>query len=242
MKMDSRTARSLMLVAVVVGAAVIAVFASPPPPAPPPPPSPPSASTVERAAAPADQTEMPPMDDPMEPGLPPNHPPVGADPDPLGADKEAITWHVPATWRSTPNASDMLLASYRVAARDATDQADVTVVRASGSAADAAQRWIGQFDKNAKQKRTERTVHGLKLTTVEVIGTITSAGGMGAAPETVQRPGWALLGAIVETEGSPYFFKLLGPVATVGAARADFQALVESVTPSPSSPQAPKAP
>jgi len=225
--MDSRTVRSLLLVAVVVGAAAVAVFASPPPPAPAP-------SPAQATPTPLEHTDTP-MDDPMEPELPPNHVPIQP---PAGELNEAITWTVPAAWRSVPNASEMLIASYRVPRSGSADEGDLTVVRATGTAADAVERWVGQFDKTAPEKRTTRTVHGLAVTIVEVSGAFTGGGGMSASPVAApgRRPAWALLGAIVETEGSPYFFKLLGPAATVGAARADFQALIDSVTPSPSSP------
>ena len=43
-----------------------------------------------------------------------------------------------------------------------------------------------------------------------------------------KRPGLRLLGAIVESPEGLVFFKLTGPAATVGAAQADFEALVAS--------------
>jgi hypothetical protein len=53
---------------------------------------------------------------------------------------------------------------------------------------------------------------------------------LGGAP--TPHPHWTLLGAIVETSGSPYFFKMTGPQATVRAAHVAFDRLIESVTPS----------
>jgi hypothetical protein len=54
---------------------------------------------------------------------------------------------------------------------------------------------------------------------------------MGPGAASTPRPRWSLLAAIVETAGSPYFFKLLGPAATVRAARPAFDGLVSSCTP-----------
>jgi hypothetical protein len=44
--------------------------------------------------------------------------------------------------------------------------------------------------------------------------------------ETVDQPAWALLGAIVEGIDGPYYFKLVGPKATVDANAADFRAMI----------------
>lgn len=125
----------------------------------------------------------------------------------------------------------MRAASYRVphAAGD-SDDADVSVIRAGGSTDANIQRWIGQFQDPGKEKRVEKTVHGLKVTTVEVSGTFAGGGPMmggSSGPHT----GWSLVGAIVETKDSPYFFKMTGPASTVKAARAAFDAMIDSVTP-----------
>ena len=45
------------------------------------------------------------------------------------------------------------------------------------------------------------------------------------------RKGWSLLGAVVETSSSPYFFKMTGPTASVKAARGAFMALLDGLTP-----------
>ena len=41
--------------------------------------------------------------------------------------------------------------------------------------------------------------------------------------------GYRLLGAVVEGDGGPWLFVAIGPTATVGAARADFDALLLSL-------------
>jgi hypothetical protein len=52
--------------------------------------------------------------------------------------------------------------------------------------------------------------------------------GTTAPPQQGPKPGYALLGAIVETS-PPTFFKLTGPEKTVMAARADFDKLVDGL-------------
>jgi hypothetical protein len=136
---------------------------------------------------------------------------------------------VPDAWKTVPNTSSMRIATYRVPrAQGDTDDADVSVTRAGGGTEANIRRWVGQFDEAGQDKRTEKTVRGLKITTVEVSGTFIGGGMMGGA--SGPKKGWALLGAIVETPGSPYFFKLTGPAASVRAARPAFDALLTSVT------------
>jgi hypothetical protein len=47
--------------------------------------------------------------------------------------------------------------------------------------------------------------------------------------EGSSQPGWSLIGAIVSTSGTPYFFKLTGPEKSVRAARSEFDALIGSL-------------
>jgi hypothetical protein len=170
--------------------------------------------------------------------LPPNHPPIGSamtphGPLPPAADQApAITWKVPARWTVAPNPNQMRLATYRVpAAESDADGAEATVARAGGTAEANIQRWLGQFDEAGQDTRADKTVRGLKVTIVEVSGTYTG-GAMIPGTAPASHPGWALIGAIVETKGSPYFFKLIGPRATVRATRPSFDALIDSITPS----------
>ena len=53
--------------------------------------------------------------------------------------------------------------------------------------------------------------------------------GMTPKADAKLRSGYALLGAIVETPGGPYFFKLTGPKATVAGAKATFYKLLDSL-------------
>ena len=163
-----------------------------------------------------------PVDDPASPDDP-NPPDLAPDDEPA-----AIQWSVPAGWRTVPSPSSMRLATYLVAraAGDAAD-ADVSVSRAGGDESTNIERWVGQFEGAGAPKRRTQKVRGIDVTVVEIEGTYTNA----MQPEAPPRPGWALLGAIVKSRGQPYFFKMTGPAATVHAARASFEKLVESLEP-----------
>jgi|CZKU01.1.fsa_nt_gi hypothetical protein len=167
--------------------------------------------------------------------LPPDHPPIGgmnAQQGPASADDApGLRWTMPAGWQAAPNPSPMRLATYHVPGPSggALD-AEMSVARAGGTTEANIQRWVGQFDDAGPDEQTEKTVRGLHVTTVEVTGTYLGAG-MGPGAASAPRPKWSLLAAIVETPGSPYFFKLVGPAATVRAGRAAFDGLVGSFTP-----------
>ncbi|MBL0194940.1 MAG: hypothetical protein IPQ09_12065 [Myxococcales bacterium] len=173
-------------------------------------------------------------------GLPPGHPPTGAgDPASMGMGMgpgavgdvapSALSWKAPARWQQVPNASTMRLATYRVPrAPGDTEDAELTIMQAGGSVEANAQRWIGQFGPEGAKtaKQSTRTVGTLAVAIVEVEGKF--AGGMGREGREDER--WAMLGAIIQTTGMPHFFKLTGPVKSVKSARAEFDALVASVS------------
>lgn len=171
--------------------------------------------------------------------LPPNHPAIGGGSAALGAGLDqkdeappAITWKVPAKWTTVPNASAMRLATYHVPpAPGAADEAELTVVRAGGSTEANLQRWVGQFANAEPARRSEKTVRGRRVSLLDVSGTFQAGGMMAGTGTPVSHPGWTLAGAVVETEQGAYFFKLTGPGASVKAARADFDALVNSIAP-----------
>lgn len=94
-------------------------------------------------------------------------------------------------------------------------------------------RWVKQFPdaKLEDVKRADRSSNGLVTHTVEIESAsyAASAMGMPAKPDAKLKGSYGLLGAIVETPGGNYFFKLTGPKATVAAAKATFYKLLDSV-------------
>ncbi len=220
----------IVLGVVVLGAGALALTRSGTPSEPPPTPAP-----VERAAA---QDDLPPGHPSVAAAEPSAEPAPGAAEHPSmpgqGGQSAAITWTVPSDWQTVPNPSAMRMATYRVpAASGGAEGAEMAVARAGGTTDANIERWRGQFAGAAdnKPKRTEKTVHGLKVTIVELTGTYTPAGMMPGASPGEPHPGWALLAAIVETPGSPYFFKLVGPASAIRAARANFDGLIASISP-----------
>jgi hypothetical protein len=163
------------------------------------------------------------------PPLPPNHPPIGASTRIVPTNETAaIAWGDPAGWQRMPNPNPIRIATYGVPGVGGQDGAELTVARAGGTTEANIQRWLHEFDEMGRETRTESTVRGMQVTIVETTGTYTS-GVMG--PRSNRRPGWALLAAIVETPGSHYFFKMLGPKDSVRAARPALDSLIGSIVP-----------
>jgi hypothetical protein len=168
------------------------------------------------------------------PALPPNHPPIrsahGGDLPvaPARDEAPAITWTAPPGWEVAPNASSMRLVTYHLPSTAAyPGHVEVTVTRAGGTPEANLDRWVGQFDGAGPDTRSTRVVDGFRVSTLDVSGTYEGGMTMGGSDEP--HPAWALLGAIVETNGLPYFFKLVGPVAVVQAARPAFDKLLGSI-------------
>lgn len=142
-----------------------------------------------------------------------------------------------AGWLEERVTSRMRAAQYRVprAEGDAEDAQLVVFHFGSnaGSVEDNLDRWFQQLEQPDGRSTREaakigrRELGGLVLHEVEVSGTYV-AETMPGSGERVNKPGSRLLGAIIETPSGPFFVKLVGPDATVAAARAGFKAFVES--------------
>jgi hypothetical protein len=100
-----------------------------------------------------------------------------------------------------------------------------------GSIDDNVNRWVAQFSGGTPPARTKQQVHGFNVTRVETTGTYTPMRMPGMTSAPTSKPGWRLLGAIVEAPSGLWFFKLTGPDATVKAAAAEFDAMIATAWP-----------
>ena len=148
-----------------------------------------------------------------------------------------LRFSVPATWTRVPAAGDTQAARYRLPPA-AGDLAETDLVLLSGAGGQATtadeqlERWYARFTqpdgRPAKVAAAvlRRTIDGLIVTRVDVSGTY-----VGSTSGAVQGgvSGYRLLGAVVEGDGGPWTFEMLGPKTTVGAGRADLDALLFSL-------------
>ena len=153
-----------------------------------------------------------------------------------GTGAAALQWTTPPEWQSEPPKTAMRRAQYRVPG-DAGDAECIVFYLGPGEGGDAmanAQRWASQFTLadgrpgHAEMKVDRRKVGDIDVVLVEVGGTYQGGFRM-QAQQPAPKPGQLLLGAIAEGPDANWFFKLIGPEATVESHRAAFEDLVESL-------------
>lgn len=149
-----------------------------------------------------------------------------------------IKWTAPSAWKQE-GARPMRVATYAVpAAKGDSEGAECAVfyfgTGQGGSVEANINRWVGQFEtpdgKAVSASPKKGKVNGLSVTRLELEGTYLASMGPMAASGAVKKPGYKLLGAIVEAPEGPVFFKLTGPTKTVNGAKADFEKLVRSLS------------
>jgi hypothetical protein len=149
----------------------------------------------------------------------------------------AIVFDAPEAWPSVEPANQLIEHELAVAPPEGSNAAAarLTVMAAGGSVEANIARWIGQFqgteggaDRDTAESEAIE-VGGMKATIVEVAGTYLESAGGPFGPKT-PRPGYRLVGAIVETQGEGnYFFKLVGPEASVEPASEAFREMLATL-------------
>jgi len=176
--------------------------------------------------------------------LPPGHPPVGkgepappipAPPSGSGSGSQALTWTTPSGWIKERPSSPMRRAQYRIPGPGGPGEC-VVFYFGPGQGGDAranAARWAGQFRRpdgspvgDAYTTR-ETKVGDLTVLLVEVTGTY--VGGMGGGPVGPEQPSYMLLGAIADGPDAKWFFRAIGPRATLEAQRSAFERMIRSL-------------
>jgi hypothetical protein len=141
-----------------------------------------------------------------------------------------ITWTAPSSWQ-VRGPAPMRVATYSIPAVAGDSEPGELAVFffGAGQGGDVQanlQRWYGQIEQpdgkpTAQVAKTgERTVNGVKVTTVAVDGTYLAAT-RPMSQEKTKKPGFRLLGAIAEAPEGAVFFKLTAPKKTAEAAGFD---------------------
>lgn len=143
----------------------------------------------------------------------------------------SFRFELPANWRREQPSSGMRLAQAVVPGPTGPGELAVFHFGAGrgGSVESNFDRWLGQLEQLAGStpERGELSVAGFQISWIDARGTLLPST-MGSGPTTPQ-PGFRLLGAVVEGEGGPWFFKVTGPQATLAAEREAFFALLRGV-------------
>jgi len=143
-----------------------------------------------------------------------------------------FTFTRPAKWAWVESTSKMRKAQLKVTDEASKASADVVFYHFGAGGAGGVQanvdRWLGQFaepsDKiNAKVEHT--TIGKTKVTYVQAEGTYNS--GMPGGP-TTPMPGYALIGAILESDDGNVYVRMTGPKEFVKSEAAEFKKMIES--------------
>ncbi len=173
--------------------------------------------------------------------MPPGHPPAGGSmpsisgpPTGSGTGSESITWLAPSSWTKETPSSQMRRAQYKIAGPGGPAEC-VVFYFGPGQGGDVnanIDRWVNQFTQpdgkpiGKQYKRRDFKVGDLSVSSVEVAGTF--VGGMGGKTSGDGAKSM-LLGAIVQGPDSNWFFRAIGPRATLEKERASFEKMIRSV-------------
>ncbi len=198
---------------------------SPEPPADPPP--------LVAAPAVAESPDAPGASPASAPGA---SPPSAQEPSTTGG-AAGIAWTVPPRWEVQPPRT-MRVATYLIPKDAEDDEPGECAVfffgRGQGGSVDLnLQRWREQFetDSGGQPSLAERksTINDLAVTTVSLAGTYLASMGPMFQSGAVKKPGYRMLGAIIEAPEGNVFVKLTGPEKTVLSAEGEFQAFLNSL-------------
>lgn len=149
-----------------------------------------------------------------------------------------LKFEAPKGWEEVPlGAISMRLAEHKLPrAEGDTEDATVTVhhfgMNMGGSAEANVQRWLGQFEPKDGEPKIEKPKDGdaLKITWVEVGGTYVAETRPGSGTR-LNKPGWKLIGAVIESSDGFYFVKAVGPKKTIEKNAADIRKYGSSAKP-----------
>ena len=152
--------------------------------------------------------------------------------------QSSLKFRVPAGWVEEERTSSMRVAQYRLPKAEG-DTEDASLVLyyfgqgQGGSTAANMERWVGQMKQedgsSSKDKAKEENLeaNGLKVATVDVSGTYIAETSPGSGT-LLNKPGYRLRAAVVETPKGSYFVKLVGPEKTVARWNDSFMSYLRS--------------
>lgn len=218
---------------------------------PPPPPAAPAqgndtkglAEFLSKDAATGVSTAVATAEKSADSSLPAGHPPSGALSQMTaqgGGEVVPLKYDAPAEWKSQTPSSAMRKAQFLLPRASGDNEDGQLIVfqfgKGLGGGVDMnIQRWVGMFTTKDGQpigedavKRETRDVGGLKVTTLDISGRFADAMmSMGGA--TAPKENYRMLAAIVETPDGPWFFKGVGPKATMASHQDSFREMLRTL-------------
>ncbi|MEO8191232.1 MAG: hypothetical protein ABI682_12900 [Acidobacteriota bacterium] len=140
-----------------------------------------------------------------------------------------VRWAVPPGWTAQAP-RQMRVATYSVPSKTEPGECGVFYFGQGrgGSLAENIDRWGKQFEGAPPATTSIEIVDGMRVHRVQTSGTYLSPGGPMMQSQG-KKPGYRLMGAIVEGPEGLVFFKCTGPAAAISAAQPAFDGLVRSM-------------
>lgn len=156
----------------------------------------------------------------------------------------SLSLEAPAGFEQVRPSSGMVETEFKIPSAGDLPAGRMTVMGAGGSIDANIDRWAGQFaqpdggDTKEKVARKDLKVAGCSVTIVDIPGTyLDKPGGPFAGGPTVERPGYRMLAAIIQTpEAGNYFLKFYGPATTVEQHADGFRTMIEGMVPARKAP------
>jgi hypothetical protein len=137
-------------------------------------------------------------------------------------------------WVEEPPSNTMRVAQYRLPPVEGDSAAAELAVTAKigGSPSDNLARWVSFFElpPGTQASTTVEERGELRLHRVDVAGTYVAETTPGSGVR-LNEANWRMLGAVVESPYGPYYFKLVGPAATVEHWKESFDAFLAALKP-----------
>ena len=139
-----------------------------------------------------------------------------------------FTFALPAPWKQAENTGMMTKAIVNYAPEGGTplEAKFYDFGGPSGGIEANVKRWVGQFEGTPEVKREDLEMNGTKIALVTATGTFLDGAPM--SPQKTPRPGYTLLGAVLEGADSSCFIKLTGPKDDVAKMQEAFKKMALS--------------
>ena len=142
-----------------------------------------------------------------------------------------LTYTAPSGWVEQQPSSSMRFAQYSLPGQEGMAAAELAVFFNIGGSIEAnLQRWNGQFSQPDGRSTSDVAetnkvpVGNLEVTVTYITGTFLASAAMSGS--STNKPGFAMLAAMVETSQGPWQFKATGPEVTVSYWRDSFDEFV----------------
>ncbi|MGD2115947.1 MAG: hypothetical protein PVG07_12885 [Acidobacteriota bacterium] len=153
---------------------------------------------------------------------------------PPAAGNGQLDIELPESWVEEPPANTMRLLQASIPGGEGEDAEFALFYFGPGGGGGVEaniQRWLGQVEPAEGTQPVRETFESGELTIhfVEAEGSITPSRMSMTAEPPQPRPGYMLLGAVVEGPGGPWFLKVTGPQSTLGPEREAFLEMVRNL-------------